>query len=563
MLKKMTYGIMLSKTDALKQWQLDVVNELQNTGLVELKLLIVNQAPQSGLKLPSRYQALKRIPFRLYNKVCHKRTRTQSEVALPLAYAQCKKLTITKVKKRGISEYFQGADIDAVNSEKLDFILRFSFGILRGNVLEAARYGVWSYHHDDERVYRGSPPCFWPLYEQNPTSGAILQRLTNTLDKGIILKRGVFRTQKGYARNIDHVYGNCTGWPAQIVKKLAVSEDFESISMASDSKAAIYKPPSPWRMARYFYNQFSASINGAIKRVFSYELWKIGVFEDTTFADLVKGTESLDRLTIIESGESGHYYADPFGYTENNKIQLLFENYDYTQGIGYLSKISLDGLKAEKKPQLYIREEHHLSYPSVVINDGHRYCIPEAGECGQVFAYDLDDPKIEPRLVFDKPVIDPTVLYYNDCWWLFGGSPGNGQEHLEIWYSRNGLFGDWQPHALNPVVSDITLARQGGAFVKVDETLYRVSQDCGKEYGYGIVLSKVEFLSTTNFSEKIVRRIKPTEFSADFVGVHTLNVIGEHIVIDGKIRLYGLNAMKIRAMNFLRSRFRKLAKKRL
>jgi len=89
--------------------------------------------------------------------------------------------------------YFNAEDVATINKKDLDFILRFGFNIIRGEILNAARYGVWSFHHDDERKYRGSPPGFWELYYRDPVTGSILQRLTDRLDGGIVLKREPLR----------------------------------------------------------------------------------------------------------------------------------------------------------------------------------------------------------------------------------------------------------------------------------------------------------------------------------------------------------------------------------
>lgn len=68
-------------------------------------------------------------------------------------------------------------------------IIRFGFRIIRGEVLHTARHGVWSFHHGDNREYRGAPPYFWELYERNPVAGSILQKLTEKLDGGKVLSR--------------------------------------------------------------------------------------------------------------------------------------------------------------------------------------------------------------------------------------------------------------------------------------------------------------------------------------------------------------------------------------
>ena len=37
------------------------------------------------------------------------------------------------------------------------FMLRVGFNIIRGEILNVPKYGVWSFHHDDEVKYRGGP----------------------------------------------------------------------------------------------------------------------------------------------------------------------------------------------------------------------------------------------------------------------------------------------------------------------------------------------------------------------------------------------------------------------
>ena len=70
-----------------------------------------------------------------------------------------KKIHCKTFKKGKFSEYFTNSDINEIKNQHLDFILRFSYGIIRGKILDSAKYGIWSFHHDDEKKYRGGPPC--------------------------------------------------------------------------------------------------------------------------------------------------------------------------------------------------------------------------------------------------------------------------------------------------------------------------------------------------------------------------------------------------------------------
>src|SRR5215469_10389897 len=99
------------------------------------------------------------------------------------------RLCCTVTRKGKWSEYFSPEDIARIKEHQLDFILKFAYGIIRGDIFSAARYGVWSYHHDDEEKYRGGPPAFWEIMNGDPVTGALLQRITTKLDGGVVLKK--------------------------------------------------------------------------------------------------------------------------------------------------------------------------------------------------------------------------------------------------------------------------------------------------------------------------------------------------------------------------------------
>jgi len=67
-----------------------------------------------------------------------------------------------------------------------DVVIRFGFGILKGDVLSAPDYGVLSFHHGDIRKYRGRAGGFWAYINNDPEAGVTLQQLNETLDGGKI-----------------------------------------------------------------------------------------------------------------------------------------------------------------------------------------------------------------------------------------------------------------------------------------------------------------------------------------------------------------------------------------
>ena len=64
-----------------------------------------------------------------------------------------------------------------INEEKLDIVLRFGSGILRGKILDLFKFGFISIHHGDNREYRGTPAGFWEVFHSSPSTGFIIQKL--------------------------------------------------------------------------------------------------------------------------------------------------------------------------------------------------------------------------------------------------------------------------------------------------------------------------------------------------------------------------------------------------
>ena len=88
----------------------------------------------------------------------------------------------------------------------LDLLIRAGGGILKGEILTVCPKGVISFHHADNEVNRGGPPGFWEVYERNPRTGFIIQKLTNELDGGDVLYKGYIQTSWFYSLNLVRLY---------------------------------------------------------------------------------------------------------------------------------------------------------------------------------------------------------------------------------------------------------------------------------------------------------------------------------------------------------------------
>ncbi|ARS90450.1 formyltransferase family protein [Natrarchaeobaculum aegyptiacum] len=71
-------------------------------------------------------------------------------------------------------------------AERCDVVVRFGFGLVRGDVLTAPEHGVISFHPADIRRYRGmGPPAIF--HDGRGRAGTTLQRLNESIDGGEIV----------------------------------------------------------------------------------------------------------------------------------------------------------------------------------------------------------------------------------------------------------------------------------------------------------------------------------------------------------------------------------------
>jgi hypothetical protein len=210
----------------LYAWQAEVVRSLIDRGLATPELLIIEDRTAAPAPSPAgRVMRLLRHQSMLWHlyeqRYVHPRTRWNSTVDMGEVLNTVPAIRARTLRKGRFSEYFSEDDLKAIRARELDFILRFAFGIIRGPVLESARYGVWSFHHGDPEKYRGGPYCFWELRRSEPRTVVVLQRLTAKLDGGIILKSGSVPTAlKGLAANRDRALELGIGFPAEVCRDI-------------------------------------------------------------------------------------------------------------------------------------------------------------------------------------------------------------------------------------------------------------------------------------------------------------------------------------------------------
>jgi len=517
-----------------EHWQKISLEVLLNAGHILLFVVLNdNRFEKPNLVSKLRNYPYNHLLFRVYNRFLlkpHSKKKHSIEGLTKNA-----NLMKCKTRQKKYSDYFFEEDIKTIKNFKADFILRFGFNILRGEILNAAQMGIWSFHHGDEQKYRGGPPGLWEIYNNDPITGVVLQKLTSKLDAGILLKKGYYRTiRHSYAAQIDHIYYHSSSWPEQYLREI----NNENVPLnESQTKAEIFREPSNLQMIVFWFKLGFYKVRFHLNELFIIEDWNIA-FGRLDKYEAING-RLPEKLITLPKKSKKWFNADPFLFTHNQELYLLCENFSYKLGKGKINihKINMDTFQPILT-KTAIEEDFHLSYPFVFDHNNHIYCIPESFEAKQVRLYKFNPQTLTftfERVLLDAvDAIDSTLLYHDQKWWLFFTRKDMPSVNLYLYYA-NDINSPFIAHPANPVVTNIKTARPAGKFFVVKGTLFRPAQDNSSTYGKRIVINKIDCLTPNRFHETEAAEIHPPRFTGKFTkGIHTINLINGYVVIDIK-----------------------------
>ena len=431
------------------------------------------------------------------------------------------------------------ADINRIRAYDLDVALRFGFRILKGEILNTARFGVWSYHHDDGRVYRGGPPGFWEVMTNDPVTGSMLQILNEELDNGQVIYRSWSSTINKFSvkKNNNNYYWKTSAF---VMRKLRELYDFNEVTKSEPNSPSppyshrLYKTPTNAEMFRLALGLAGRAASRVAEKALTEEVWSLG------YRFRLSGNDENNTFYKFKYliPPSGKFWADPFPVKVGSKYYVFFEEFLYDKNKAHISVIELEKGKVPTKPVQVLERPYHLSYPFIFEWQGSYYMIPETGANNTVelyraksFPYEWEFHSV---LLEARNPTDATLAEINGRWWMFVNIEEPGVtlnwEELHLYHADNPL-GPWIPHRRNPIKSDVRNSRPAGRLFNVGESLFRPAQDCSTRYGYATAVNEVRVITPDEYVEHEVSRITP-EWDRKVIGTHTLNVEGDLTVID-------------------------------
>ncbi|HYK77846.1 MAG TPA: hypothetical protein VEV16_12785 [Daejeonella sp.] len=270
-------------------------------------------------------------------------------------------------------------------------------------------------------------------------------------------------------------------------------------------------------------------------KYFTADRWNIGYVQQSP-EDLIK-TQALAPNVHWLKEDTSQYSADPFIMHINSKPIIYYEHLSYWKALGEICLIRDFDFKS-KQIVAGMPQGIHLSYPYIYSEGERVYCIPETSKAGEVSIYEIElqGPNLLNKLkvlLNGQNFVDTSLIKYNNLYWLFTSISGSSNELL-IFYSDS-IFGDFKPHALNPISSDLKNLRGAGSLFIVDGTLYWPSQNHEKNYGGSIIINRIDDLTETSFAYTRLFEILP--IAPYTSGIHNISFSGDLIVVDGRRRI--------------------------
>lgn len=254
---------------------------------------------------------------------------------------------------------------------------------------------------------------------------------------------------------------------------------------------------------------------------------------DPDRTDLVFSEEALDDLGL-------EFVADPFAVQRDGVWHLFFEQVRKGATRGEIGTAWSRDLLTWTYTGVVLAEPFHLSYPHVVVVGEETFMIPEASETGSVRMYravSFPDRWELVDVILEGHAFKDSTLQENDgSYFLFTEtSVRHTHDELRLYVAAD-VRGPWAEHPASPVVVDnVDAARPAGRVHRIDGTLLRFSQCCGRRYGGGVQGHVIDRLSPTEFRESSLHRrvLEPSGVGWNAGASHHVDA---HRVDDGWIR---------------------------
>lgn len=229
--------------------------------------------------------------------------------------------------------------------------------------------------------------------------------------------------------------------------------------------------------------------------------------------------------------------ADPFLFVYKDRLFLFYES-KCLNDPGIIKMCWTDDGEFWSEPVVVLQERFHLSYPYIFQEGDDVYMLPETSQANRVCLYKCVNDSLtefefhstllekEPSRTITINYSDSSILKYKDIYYLFSTIQYNDIYTLELYTSKNFDSG-YKAHPSSPICVSNEFGRNAGSIFMYGKEIFRVSQDCSKEYGQNVSVHNIIKLSANEYKESLyMRNIYSCMFSSFYCyGGHQFNVV--------------------------------------
>ena len=528
-------GILLDQFE-VAAWEYSVVEQIVALDGVEIALVALNNQPPHPHSLgalvrenwhEASYYLLHKLDRKLFS-------------ARPDAFARRNLQALLAHTPTITAALSQPHAAEHIAAQQIDILVHLGAERPHPAWAQAARFGVWAYHHGDPRSPHSRPPGFWETAENRPVTGVALQILGQQPGEEILLHQAWFPTYPfSPAMNRQLFLWTASTFMAREIARLQTlgpQTYFEHVRRR--------KPPLPiYDGKTYAIPHNIQAIKIALRLAYRIVARKLSdlLFQERWLLLYRFQDQPLFQPSLFEkiTAPPGRYWADPQVIARDDRYAVFFEEYDRENDKGRIAVIQLDEKGNQSEPVVVLDEPTHLSYPFVFSWQDQLYMIPESAANRTIDLYEcVEFPhkwRFKMHLMQNIRAADATLLHHHGKWWLFAtvaAMPGISLNHeLHLFFADDFASNAWTPHPLNPIVSDVRRARPAGRILQQDGRLIRPAQNSARGYGRSITFNEIITLSETDYEERPIDAMHPT-WEPSIIGVHTFQREGRLTIID-------------------------------
>ena len=522
-----------------RRWVCRIVEEIRASGVAEIVVVIKNaaQSPAQS-RFKSYWRNRKYLLYTLYEKFDNRRVSVSPDAFAPTDLKPLiADVPVIEVlpEMKAYSDWFPADKLEEIRKFDLDVALSFGFRILKGDVLQIARHGIWSYHHGDNTVNRGGPAGFWEVMDGIPVTGSVLQILTEDLDNGPVIYRSLSPTSDRFSvkANRNNLYWKSSDFVLRKLRDLAngVPVDAPDNHVYRPYSNRLFRMPTNAEMLPRVTRLATKFAAGKVRSLFSEDQWQLAYRFKSGPCDANNTFYRYKQLVPPKD----RFWADPCVIKAGDAYYVFIEEYLNSTRKGHISVIELNRKGVVSGPTKVLERDYHLSYPFVFEWNDNYYMVPESAANKTVELYRSTsfpfEWKLEQVLLENVRAKDATLAEIDGTWWMFVSIAEHSiPDELCLFYAGSPL-GPWTPHPRNPVKSDVRGSRPAGGLFNWNDELYRPAQNSSGRYGYAMSINRLTRLDRETFREEEVSTILPN-WNKNLIGTHTISIAGDLTVID-------------------------------